>query len=115
MNGLQPYPSWECLNSIKKGRHQLSCGWIGGGKQIAVNFPMPLFLAKDEQFVVRFLRRRMGREDLLLSGRSGAAIRQVAHLNDFVDAENDAQFKGLEDVLITRLHRIAANEGNRIL
>ena len=50
----------------------------------------------------------MGREGLLLSGRSGTAIRQVAHLNDFVYAENDVQFKGLEDVLIARSHRITA-------
>src|ERR1700724_1749837 len=103
------------LSSIKNMKTSVSCGWIGGGKDIAVNFPMPLFLAKDEQFVVRFLRRRMGHEDLLLSGRSSAAICQVAHLNDFVDAENDVQFKGFEDVLIARLHRIAANEGNRVL
>ena len=49
------------------------------------------------------------------SGRSGAAIRQVAHLHDFVDGENDVQFDGLEDVLIARLHRIAANEGGGVL
>jgi hypothetical protein len=111
LTGASARATWE------QSRLTLSvgCGWIGGGKEIAVNFPMPPFLAKDEQFVVRFLRCRMGREDLLLSGRSGAAIRQVAHLNDFVYAENDVQFKGLEDVLIARLHRITANEGNRVL
>jgi hypothetical protein len=32
-----------------------------------------------------------------------------------VDRENDVQFDGLEDVLVARLHRFAANEGVRIL
>ena len=76
---------------------------------------MPPFLAKDEQFVVRFLRRRMGREDLLLSGRSSTPVSQVAHLHDFVDRENDVHFDGLGTVLVPRLHRFAANEGFRIL
>jgi len=79
-----------------------------------VNFPLPMFLAKDEQFVVRFFRRRMGGEDLGLSSRSGTSVSQVAHLHDFVDRENDAQFEGLENVLVARLHRFAANEGVRI-
>ena len=61
----------------------VGCGWVRGGKEIAVNFPLPMFLAKDEQFVVRFFRRRMGCEDLGLSSRSGEAIRQVAQLNNF--------------------------------
>src|SRR6266481_3944856 len=99
----------------QKMKASLGCGWVRSGKEIAVNFPLPMFLAKDEQFVVRFFRRRMGCEDLGLSSRSGAAIRQVAQLNDLVDAETDVQFDGLEYMLIARLHRIAATEGDRVL
>ena len=32
-----------------------------------------------------------------------------------MDRENDVQFDGLENVLVARVHRFAANEGVRIL
>src|SRR5260370_28503015 len=55
-------------------------------------------------------------EDLLLSCRGGAPVSQVvAHLHDLVDREHDVELDRFEDVLVTPLHRIAANEGGRIL
>ena len=66
----------------------VSGGWVGGGKKVAVNVPVPLFLSEDEQFVVRFMRHLVAGEDLLLSGRSGAVIGQVAsHVHDFVNGK----------------------------
>jgi hypothetical protein len=80
-----------------------------------VNFSLALFLAKYEQFVVRFFRHGMVSEKFLLPGRSGAAIRQGAHFHDFVDGENDVQLYGLEYVLIAGLHCIAPDEGGGVL
>jgi hypothetical protein len=81
-----------------------------------VNFPLSLFLAEDEQFVVRFFRHLMTCEDLLFSGRSGAAVRQVStHIHDLVDRENDVKFEDLEEAFIGRLHRLAANKGGHAL
>jgi hypothetical protein len=94
--------------SVRRGR-------VGGGKHVAVNFPLTLFPAEDEQLVVCLPRHLMSCEDFLLSGRSSTPVSQVAHLHDFVDRENDVQFDGLGTVLVPRLHRFAANEGFRIL
>jgi hypothetical protein len=90
-------------------------GRVGGGKHVAVNFPLTLFTAEDEQLVVCLRRNLMSCEDFLLSGRSSTPVRQVAHLRDFVDRENDVHFDGLGALLVPRLHRFAANEGFRIL
>src|SRR5260221_2774666 len=70
--------------SVRRGR-------VGGGKHVAVNFPLTLFTAEDEQLVVCLPRYLMSCEDFLLSGRSSTPVSQVAHLHDFVDRENDAQ------------------------
>jgi hypothetical protein len=80
-----------------------------------VNFPLALFLAKYEQFVVRFFRHGMVSEKFLLPGRSGAAIRQGAHFHDFVDGESDVQLDGLEYMLVAGLHCIAPDEGGGVL
>src|SRR5258708_13635910 len=94
--------------SIRRGR-------VGGGKHVAVNFPLILFPAEDEQLVVCLLQYLMSCEDFLLSDRSSTPVSQVAHLHDFVDRENDVHFDGLGTVLVPRLHRFAANGGFRIL
>jgi hypothetical protein len=94
--------------SVRRGR-------VGGGKHVAVNFPLTLFTAEDGQLVVCLPRYLMSGEDFLLSGRSTTPVSQVAHLHDFVDRENDVHFDGLGTVLVPRLHRFAANEGFRIL
>src|SRR5246127_1173395 len=94
--------------SVRRGR-------VGGGKHVAVNFPLTLFTAEDEQLVVCLPRYLMSCEDFLLSGRSSTPVSQVAHLHDFVDRENDVHFDGLGTLLVPRLHRFAANEGFRIL
>ena len=71
-----------------------------------MNFPLPLFLAEDEQFIVRFLRYLVIGEDLLSSGRSRATVGQVsAHVHDLVDRENNIQFEDLKEVIIDHLHR----------
>ncbi len=59
--------------SVRRGR-------VGGGKHVAVNFPLTLFTAEDEQLVVCLPRYLMSGEDFLLSGRSSTPVRQVAHL-----------------------------------
>src|ERR1700751_790776 len=94
--------------SVRRGR-------VGGGKHVAVNFPLTLFTAKDEQLVVCLPRYLMICENFLLSGRSRTPVRQVAPLHEFVDRENDVHFDGLGTVLVPRLHRFAASEGFRIL
>ena len=94
--------------SVRRGR-------VGGGKHVAVNFPLTLFTVEDEQLVVCLSRYLMSCEDFLLSGRSSTPVSQVAHLHDFVDRENDVHFDGLGTLLVPRLHRFAASEGFRIL
>src|SRR5258708_21353096 len=93
--------------SVRRGR-------VGGGKHVAVNFPLTLFTVEDEQLVVCLSRYLMSCEDFLLSGRSSTPVSQVAHLHDFVNRENDVHFDGLGTVLVPRLHRFPANGGFRI-
>src|SRR5258708_19457891 len=69
--------------SVRRGR-------VGGGKHVAVNFPLTLFTVEDEQLVVCLPRYLMSCEDFLLSGRSSTPVSQVAHLHHFVDRENHA-------------------------
>src|ERR1700720_4401917 len=83
-------------------------GRVGGGKHVAVNFPLTLFTAEDEQLVVCLPRYLMSCEDFLLSGRRSTPVSQVAHLHEFVDRENDVHFDGLGTMLVPRLHRFAA-------
>src|SRR5258707_13218576 len=64
---------------------------VGGGKHVAVNFPLTLFTVEDEQLVVCLPRYLMSCEDFQLSGRTSTPVSQVAHLHDFVNRENDAQ------------------------
>src|SRR5260370_13127143 len=94
--------------SIRRGR-------VGGGKHVAVNFPLTLFPAEDEQLVVCLLQYLMSREDFLLSDRSSTPVSQVAHLHDFVDRENDVHFDGLGTVLVPPFTRFGDNGGFRSL
>src|SRR5260221_8529285 len=88
--------------SVRRGR-------VGGGKHVAVNFPLTLFTVEDEQLVVCLPRYLMSCEDFQLSGRTSTPVSQVAHLHDFVNRENDVHFDGLGTVLVPRLHLLAAN------
>src|SRR5260221_13694799 len=83
--------------SVRRGR-------VGGGKHVAVNFPLTLFPAEDERLVVWLPRYLMSCGDFVLSDRSGTPVSQGAHLLDFVDRENAVHFDGLGTRLVPRPH-----------
>src|SRR5258708_19864684 len=82
---------------------------VGGGKHVAVNFPLTLFTAEDEQLVVCLPRYLMSCEDFLLSGRRSTPVSQFAHLADFVDRENHVHFDGMGTYFVPRFHPFPAN------
>jgi hypothetical protein len=42
----------------------VACGGIGSGEEVAVNFPLPLFLAENEQFIVRLFDFYLSSENI---------------------------------------------------
>jgi hypothetical protein len=91
------------------------CRAIGRGKEIAMDFPFAVLPPKNEKLIISLFNRRFLGQNFGLAGRRRSDVSQIAHLNDFMNRENDVEFQGLENVIVAGFHRIPAAECTRIL